>query len=187
MDVSESNNNLQFNKWVTCWFSNLSEKFSETLLFMRRKHRPSGSSLRPDWQWWCGTSPRPDLTITAPDLQETSHLWLLSQYHLPTTTQEEPLKQHILKSLHLLSWQQAYGSVFLLFEDACFWLSVGSLMPVAETHSDILGSGLDQTAAAHDKHRCSVHFVVSFVPQPVFISLFVRRIMKIGYPPTKLT
>lgn len=52
-------------------------------------------------------------------------------------------------------------------------ISNGIPVALAETHSDILGSGLDQTAAAHDKHRCSVHFIVSFVPQPVFISLYL--------------
>ncbi len=67
--------------------------------------------------------------------------------------------------------------VFLIFESiCCCWsgmISNGIAVALAETHSDILGSGLDQTAAARDKHRFSVHFIVGFVPQPVFISLYL--------------
>lgn len=43
----------------------------------------------------------------------------------------------------------------------------------AGPYSNILGSRLDQTAAAHDKYWGSVNFVVSFVPQPILVSLYL--------------
>lgn len=62
---------------------------------------------------------------------------------------------------------------FVSVVDGLALLAMRLAMSLSETHSDILGSGLDQTAAAHNKYRCSVHFIISFVPQPIFKSLYV--------------